>query len=538
VSRSLSSKPLIWLLAAALCIWVLAVDVSPDFTPVRSELANARGFSRGLLNFVVLRGSEPFAHVPGWSVLACGGLVLLLAALGPAVRLPSAISLVFLGAVALSPFVTPYRVVLAPRTFALCLLLLAAAPARQAGTRLVEWWSPLTSGFVAAGFFASAMLQALSAYGGNYSGFIHLSREVADRAPLLQERPDVARSLITYDAGYDGQFMYLMAFDPLLRRFADRPQVYRAFVDNPPYRYGRIGFSLLTNVVSAGEPERFPAAMMWLIVMAHFALGALLAALAVRHGMSPLAGLWYLAIPGFTTSLMSALPEALAAAGLVAGVVFWEARRPALAALAFASALLVRETGVILLLAVVVAGSREEWKRSALLFAASVAPVAAWRVFVASRLYSDFGRAAILTNPGDLGTPFAGLLQLWRAGVDRIQPSPEVAGALVFPLILAAAFVLALRLLSIRRGPFEVAAAVYAVIAVSLNYEKIWTHLPSGERGTFELFLCLLLLLLESDGRPMWVRRALTGLFVALVCYTFMIAPDAGTSRSALLLIR
>ena len=59
----------------------------------------------------------------------------------------------------------------------------------------------------------------------------------------------------------------------------------------------------------------------------------------------------------------------------------------------------------------------------------------------------------------------------------------------------------------------ELAATMYAVVAVSLNYGKIWSHLPSGERGTFELFLCLLLLLLESGGRPAWVRRTLTGFF-------------------------
>jgi hypothetical protein len=89
-----------------------------------------------------------------------------------------------------------------------------------------------------------------------------------------------------------------------------------------------------------------------------------------------------------------------------------------------------------------------------------------------------------------------------------------------------------------RPGAIEIAAAVYAGIAVSLNYEKIWSHLPSGERGTFELFLCLLLSLLASDGRPAWVRQTLTGLFVALAGYTLLIAPDAATSRAALLLVR
>jgi hypothetical protein len=543
----MARRRLSWSVAALLCLWVLARNVSPEFTPVRSELANAHGFSRGVLNLVVLSADQPFTHAPWWSVLACAALLILMVRLKPdttydlSVRLVRIAAVGLLLAVALSPYVTPYRVVLTPRTFALCLLLVCSARASGVGAWLRERWTPLLSGALGAAFFASAMLQTLAAFGGNYSGFLHLSRDVAARAPFLEERPDLARSLIVYDAGYDGQFMYLIAFDPFLRRFADRPQAYRAFVDNPPYRYGRIGFSLLTDLMSAGRPERYPATMIWLIVAAHFALAALLAAFAVRHGMSPFAGVWYLAVPGFTSSLMSALPEALAAAGIVAGFHCWEQRRPipaALAALSFGAALLIRETGAILIVALILAARRHEWKRSVLVLTASLVPVCIWRLFVASRLFSDFGWAAVVTNPGDFGMPFAGLLHLWQAGAAGAHPSPEIAGALVFPVILIAAFVLAVSLLVVRRGPLEIAATFYALVAVSLNYSKIWSHLPSGERGTFELFLCLLLLLLESRGRPAWIRRTLTGFFLVLAAYTFFVAPDAGTSRAALLLIR
>ena len=103
---------------------------------------------------------------------------------------------------------------------------------------------------------------------------------------------------------------------------------------------------------------------------------------------------------------------------------------------------------------------------------------------------------------------------------------------------LVVALALAVRLLLVRRGPLEFAAVGYGAIAVSLNYEKVWCHLPSGERGVFELFVCLVLLLLESAGRPLWIRQALTGLVILLFVYTFAIAPEASASRAALLLIR
>jgi hypothetical protein len=540
-----------WTGAALLCLWVLHANVSPDFTPVRSELAGARGFSRGVFNLVVLPANVPFRHAPPWTLVMCASLFLLVG-LKPPISNPRAVHAVaglaaaLLAAVALSPGLTAYRVVLVPRTFALCLVLLAAPRGFLAARAIVARWTPLMTGIAGAAFFASAMLQTLPAYDGNYSGFLHLSRDVAAATPFLQERPALARSLIVYDAGYDGQFMYLMTFDPLLRRFAARPQAYRAFIDHPPYRYGRIGFSAAARLIAAGRQERVPIAMMWLIVAAHAALATLLGALAARHGRSPLVGLWYLAIPAFMSSLMSALPEALAAAGLVGGVLALESRRPWLAAAAFAAALLVRETGIVLVIASLAAlasaGDGREWKRSIAVTTAALLPVTMWRLFVASRLFADFGWHAIATNPGDLGVPFVGLVQLWRAGATGIQSPPESIGAIVFPLLLSGGLILAVMLMAtadrIERRALAAAAVVYGVVAVSLTYDKIWSHLPSGERGTFELFLCLLLLSLQGGTQPPWARRALAGVFVALGAYTFFVAPDAGASRAALWLIR
>jgi hypothetical protein len=556
-SRAIRQLP--WIAAAFLTLWVLHSHVSPQFTPLRAELAGVAGFSRGILNLVVLPAGTPFRHAPAWSLAACGAVFLLLAGVRRRAWTRTrklevmatglhAVAIALFAAVGLSPYVSSYHVVLAPRTFMLGLALLCfprlaaaasfagdhRAPAGTVGRRLLV----AASGVLGALFFASAMLQTLASYGGNYSGFLHLSTQVADRAPFLLERPGIRRTLVTSDAGYDGQFMYLMAFDPFLRRFGDRPEQYRAVVDNPPYRYGRIGFSLATFLAAGGEPARYPAVMVWLIVAAHLALAMLLAAAAARGGQSPLAGLWFLAIPGFMSSLMSALPEALAAAALVAGILAWQDRRLALAAAAFGVALLVRETGVLLVLALVLSSGREHVKRSLGVLAASVLPVCAWRVYVASRLFGDFGWSAVVATPGDFGAPFAGLAELLAAGWSGIQPSPEVAGALLFPGIVVAALVLAVSLLAVRRGPLEIAAVGYGLIAVSLNYEKIWSHLPSGERGTFELFLCLLLLLLEGRTQPAWVRPALYAFFVVLLAYTFFVAPDAGTSRAALLLIR
>jgi hypothetical protein len=223
---------------------------------------------------------------------------------------------------------------------------------------------------------------------------------------------------------------------------------------------------------------------------------------------------------------MSALPESIAAAALVLGFACWSQKRYAWAALCLAFALLVRETAIVLVAALIVTSAIKDGRRPAVVLALSLVPVAAWRLFVALRLYSDWGWRAIVTSPGDLGVPFAGLAHLVSTG------------SVMFPLLLLAALVAAVGLMRERSGPLEVAAVVYGFVAVSLRYDQIWSHLPSGERGTFELFVCLLLILVSGRANTTWARRGLVALFIALAVYSAALAPDAASTRAALLVIR
>jgi len=539
------------LVGAIVWLAVLWTDLSPAFTPARAELpTGASGFSRGLLNFIVLPASAAFPPVTTWTVVwtMVVGLVLMAIALRHAQSrwywwALELAATTFLGLVAIAPYVTVYRIVLMPRTFVLMSLLLCSSslPSLAAVRDRLRLGSaprgPMVAGLVAAAFFASAAWHALALSGGNYTGFLRMSRRVADHAPMLHERPHLRQSMITGDEGYDGQFMYLMAFDPLMARYKNQPQMYGTFIDLPPYRYGRIGFSALVSVVSGGHPEWFPQVMIWLLIAAHAALAAGLSFLAVREDKSPWLGLWYLAIPAFMPSFLAALPEALAAAVVVIGLICWKLRRDWWAALVFATALLIRETSAVLLIALV-AASRTERRRAVRVAGMAVLPLAAWRLFVGFRLFPDYGSRAGFGTQYSFGVPFAGLLHLWEAALSRTQSAPEISGALTFPLILTAAAAIAVWALVTRRGTLALAAAVYGAMAVSLNYGNVLRHLPSGERVTFELFVCLLLLTIELPAQPRALGRALKGLFVVLALYTFLLAPDAWMSRAATGLIR
>ncbi len=326
------------------------------------EVANVHGFTRGLVNLFVVPAGQALDPPAFWSALVA---VAALAVFGLASPLSfglwgrwihaalCAVVVLLFTAAAGSDLISRYAVVLSLRTFTLaCLVLLlnrAVTGMRVASAALVARprVAVLLTGILAASLFASAMRQTLNGYGNNYSGFLHISRTYAQNLPFLKSQPGLAPQLITYEFGYDGQFMFGMAFDPTISAFRDEPSRYLTVADSPAYRYGRIGFSALTALVTGGQAYRYPAAMVWLIVSGHLLLGLSLGAFARHYGWHPLVGLAYLTIPSFMPSLLFALPEVLAAAGLVGGVLFWTRNRAALAAACFAASGLVRETGLL-----------------------------------------------------------------------------------------------------------------------------------------------------------------------------------------------
>jgi hypothetical protein len=317
-----------------------------------------------------------------------------------------------------------------------------------------------------------------------------------------------------------------MAFDPFLTGFA--PDRYLKIADSPPYRYGRIGFSLLIRIFSGGDPFRFPRTMVWLIVLSHVAGATFLVLLARRVGASVWLGLVYLLVPGFVVSLAAALPESIAAAFLLAGLWAHRGSRRWLAVACWGSALLVRETGVVL---VVMVAAWEWWgggqggrlwnwtasRRRALQLLIALAPVVLWRLYVGWRLYPALGAEAFFHNPHDLTVPFLGFVELWS--INDAAHGLGQAYNIYYPLLLTALLLLAVWTLVVRPGPVAAAAVVYALVAVSLNVRKIWHAVGNGERGTFESFLVLLLAVLPFRDLPRSLRLALVGFAAAAFVY-------------------
>jgi hypothetical protein len=178
------------------------VGSSNQWTVQYVEAANLHGFTRGVVNLLILPAGQPFTAAPRWSLLACCAWAWLLWRSRPPLWprrlrrahfvLSVAVAVLFV-ITALSGLVSPYRIVLSVYTFALGLAVLSApqlfhvalfAP-RLLPTALIRRLTafPWFRGVLVAGFGGYALLLWLhvGAYAGgsDSSGYLNNARLLA-----------------------------------------------------------------------------------------------------------------------------------------------------------------------------------------------------------------------------------------------------------------------------------------------------------------------------------------------------------------------
>jgi hypothetical protein len=522
------------------------------------ELATHHGATRAFdLLFVPAAFARYTSPHVAWIVLAALAIVMILAG-APRLEMPrwlrvlhrtlSALVAALLALSVLSPYCSPYLLLLSRSAFIRSAVVLLF-PELWSIVRWLHRGETLWARRLACLAVAAAVLLAFGSivslrlrdsYSGNYSGFLQLSRDRFDSNPLVNGRDDVRHSLLLQEnGGYDAQFMYFATYDPFLRRFRDHPATYGEFIDTPPYRFGRIGFSVLTKIASGDRWERYPVTMIALILGALFTCALLLGIAARDAGESPWWGALALLIPGFWQSVQVALPEPIAAAFALGGYLCAVRSRWLWAGIVFALSLLIRETGAILVIAVAGAAFLEGKKREAFfLVAISLLPLFAWKLYVTATLYPDWGMRSLFYNPDNFGAPFVGLAQLWAElrGGRYYPPFPDIARAATwFPLLLLYASALAVWLMAETRSAAAAAAILFAVLGLSLKYTMVWVHVGNAQRVTFELFTMLALLSIPMRRYSRALRTSLVVLWAASAIYTFWLAHDAENVREALI---
>lgn len=252
--------------------------------------------------------------------------------------------------------------------------------------------------------------------------------------------------------GYDGQFSYYMALD-----FPNA----RHYMDDPPYRYGRVLYPAAAWALAAGRPGAIPVSML-LVNWLALGLGTLaIAAWLRRRGASPWWALAFGLYPGLFVGLQRDLTEPLAY-GLAAGAVylfdFGPARgRVAFAGLAFGLGALARQTVAVFALCYLVAlllKGEGPWRRrlrangrgAAAFGVLSLGPVVAYT----GALWAWLG--AIGTGKFLRPLPFLGLAD---SGHWKLSRQPVEIWAVVLPGLLLGALAIALW----RSGAGRLAAA-------------------------------------------------------------------------------
>ena len=144
-------------------------------------------------------------------------------------------------------------------------------------------------------------------------------------------------------AGYDGQFYYRFALNP----FNWHATAYGITVDHN-YRYTRLGYPLVTWLLSAGQHRLVPAMLVVVNLLCVAAMGWLGAKLARDSGRHALWGLLFVAYFGLVISIGRDTSEPLADACMLAALLAYRRSRYVLAAILLAYGVITNEPILIM----------------------------------------------------------------------------------------------------------------------------------------------------------------------------------------------
>lgn len=254
----------------------------------------------------------------------------------------------------------------------------------------------------------------------------------------------------------DGQAFAALAQDPLLQR----PEVFRQGAAEAAYRAQRPLFGWLGWALSGGQAGLVPMALLVLSVVGFVSLAMAVGAELLHRGGSPMWALVAVLSPGALVTLDWSGPDAMAAAAAVGAVGCWMRGRQGDAIVLLVAAALLRETTLIVPVALSVHALAlgEARVRDVIGLAIPFVVFVGWVGVVWVRL----GALPTDAGQGRLGTPFAGLA--------------DAAGAWSTTDYVAASVLLGFGLGGLvlaRRDPATWVAAAFGLVSTLLGSE-VW----------------------------------------------------------------
>lgn len=216
-------------------------------------------------------------------------------------------------------------------------------------------------------------------------------------------------------AGYDGQFYFRLAIDPLPQSATGAGVTF----DRPAYRSQRIGYPLIVFIMSLGQPALVPLEMvlvnlLGILVIARTAV-ALQKSLDLPLWFAPAIMAW----PGLTVTILHDTTEIVAEAWLLIAILALASQQPRRFMITSAMTVLTRETSMIFFAFAALFGGPLTVRR----IVTGLFPVvvyASWRLFLAHH----WAGSGLLEQAfsGDLGWPLQGFFQTVRDSILLQRP--------------------------------------------------------------------------------------------------------------------
>ena len=310
-------------------------------------------------------------------------------------------------------------------------------------------------------------------------------------------------SILKGSYGYDGEFYYRLALDPLTQKAED----FGVRFDNPAFRQQRIGYPLLVWTLSAGNKAAVPALMVLVNLICLGGISFIGALMAKQKGKSALWGCVITAYPGFMMSYGRNLAEIVTAFWIIAGIYALHERRALLAAIIFTIATFCRETSLLVpagaglfFLYCYVKNERSikvyPWHLMLLPLVLHIA----WIQFLSMR----WNMPPISGGAQDIGLPFVGIFNFLQSNLANNSLLSKVN--IFFFLFCMVTFVVSATALKQSEANIniKISWSLYTALLLLLS-NVIWLSFGEFTRAFTETFLLSVLIILGWSPRRAWI---------------------------------
>ena len=336
---------------------------------------------------------------------------------------------------------------------------------------------------------------------GKITGFFRIG-DILPISPLINDK---SAHIFKGEVGYDGQMFLTIALDPALKHEGTI-----AALDNPMYRYRRIGYPILGYLLGFGKPNLIPYSMVLINVLCIIILFLIVTKLRDKDYLigndiksSPFL---MLAIPGIWVSLSLSTSDLLGTTLLATSLLLLNSRRDVLASLVLSGACLTREVYILTAISFSLYMLIHRRKKASISFFLSTVPVVCWYFYV--NMHMQKGTFGLQENISFI--PFVGIIDKIRSIAEvnlDISSIFEVFCFMIFLMITG--YVILSVVYSIKNlNLTQVAALPFIAILAISNIQILEYHV-----NYLRIFLdAWVILFLLSGGK--WFVHSVRGLFL------------------------